>query len=1171
MASPAAAEDHSNTKTEEGITAFHKKRSRRVSFAENTSIHIFDRDEEFETPPDPEPPSPPSDDQGFTEREDDDDMDGFGPRIPFIHVVGSPSSGGSTVSATSNDEDNFFGPVSTNFIRRDLSDSATSDDNHDQTMDSTAFSMHFRSLARSDSEGDLNTSTRGRLSFEEKTPTSSSLPSNTRNSMQLTLVNKPNPQPDVSTSKLSMGFQSSDMSLVGEYHDKYDYGKLSPAMDPLLAEDHDDMHMVSRISVLKSPIKAGKESGNRPDIMDFSYVQDNKMQGITSHEEHKELVSVKHNEMGVADDESKLLTNKQTAFDVLSNTSDIQASKSLSPNQPVRDTLTVKANEPVKDAFGINSRLEFLATSQGTPSNHMNMVHHLNDRVEKENESPLVGSITHFTDRPSHMLLNGVGLFKSPGTVTPSNNPASIIQRAVVSSLQKSISKLRILEASPFSAILNAKLEDSNSRSLAGISKTTPLGNLLEKEGAPTNMDGNNTDTPKNLVPKENWAEVASQLVLPSENTRPGEHMHQNILRSPDITYGYKDDGNKIGSLQTFNSSSKKLKKETTAKFGASPKKDEEQHIQHNESLEFGVGHVGGLTTASDGMGSLYIKGRENSTPVNVAGSNIEEMVHERKDFPYDVHNNAETRGNLTNLSNNIEHEKLQSVFRGSDSSIGRMKASLVLNGRMDEKSCQRNLADQFGRSPSNKELHNENNDSFHAETVLSDVSSAERKRKAEHVTTEKNAKIKRSSNSGLELPSDNGMLSTGPNLEHLAEIHTRFSKETELLSHSVDKMNLHAIDRLVDILGQVQRLKTYQLLSNEIRSQDKRAAETKLILCKFVHEQAKLQLMNVKRERLLKNVHSLASAIQESETLKLNSLQNSLDQVNHQQSLPDNVKDIQECQEDKVTSMTQAIKDTNRKISNLAKSFHISCKMKGEPNTADTIAYANTHLMKRAHCQIIRKDLQIWVIDNLKSSKDHHDVVLNYLDLMFQRLTVTAGLVPSISISNTLNQMSIQKNFKDMDASTAFGFVFNTGLVQRHVTATSMAKETQMTSSLLGNLVDVMEEIQLAKIELKNLIYARFHTSSDERLDLELYFFDSNSRKKATMTLNTSCLRRGIYPAEIVASQIDISVDESQNSSNEKLSAEIEAAVQGLKVGFLRILLLCRCISRLVSLQGKK
>ncbi|XP_076915546.1 uncharacterized protein LOC143574934 [Bidens hawaiensis] len=887
-------------------------------------------------------------------------------------------------------------------------------------MDSTAFSMHYRSVARSDCSEDFKTL----ISSEEKTPTPGP-----RSTMQFTLENKPH----VSVPKSTTTSHSNDMTLVGEYHDKYDYGRLSP---PLIALDHNDMLSVSHITVQKSQ-KEARQDGN--------------IKGIVSDDEHKKQVDT-----GVADDRLKLLSNKQqTAFGVLS--------KSLSPNQSFRDTLTVKPNEPVKDAFGVNSRFKFSTTSQQTPSNHASAAHQFNDVAGKEMESPLAGSITRLTDKPSHTLLNSVGLFKSPRTVTPFNNPTSLVQRASRSSLQKSISKLRILEASPISATLNAKLQDSESRSFAGLSKMI--------------LDGNKTGTPKNLV--------ATQMVLPYENTRSGERAHQTILRSPDIRYGYKDDENKIGS-----------------------------------------------------------------TPVYIAGSNIGEKVHESEDLFCNVHNNSDTKGNSTNLSNNIEHEKFQPV----------MKDSFVLHGRMDEISCQKVkiISDQFGRNPSNKE----NNDTFNAENVPSQVNSAERKRKAENVTTDKVVKVKTSISSGLELSGDNGMLSVGPNLEHLSKIHTGFLEETKLLPDSVDKMNLHAIDRLEDILGQLQRSQTYQLISDEFRSQDKRAVETKLTLCTNVYEQAKLQLMHAKRERLLKNGQLLASGIRECETMKLNSLQKSL-------NVQVNTKDIEECQvdKDKIASMTQTVEDIYTRISNLTKSFHVSCKMKGEPNTADTIANANSYLMKRARCQIIRKDMQLFVIDDLKKCKDHHDLVLNYLDLISQRLTVTAGVVPRLSVSNTLNQMNIHK-FKDMDASTAFGFVFNTGLVQKDLTATTMAHETQMTTSLLGNLVDVMDEIQRAKFEIKNLIHASFRTSFDACLDLELYFFDSNSRKKVTLNLDTSCLKRGIYPADVAACQIDVSVDESQISSNETLIAEIAAAVKDLRMGFFSILRLCRSISQLLGLQ---
>lgn len=113
-----------------------------------------------------------------------------------------------------------------------MSDSAASDDNHDVTMDSTAFSMHYRSLATSESGIDLKTPTEGQLFFEEKTPTSS----NTGSSMVVTLDKKHIKRSFVPVAEASGSHTSNDMSLVGEYPNKYDFDKLSPGLDAILVE-----------------------------------------------------------------------------------------------------------------------------------------------------------------------------------------------------------------------------------------------------------------------------------------------------------------------------------------------------------------------------------------------------------------------------------------------------------------------------------------------------------------------------------------------------------------------------------------------------------------------------------------------------------------------------------------------------------------------------------------------------------------------------------------------------------------------------------------------------------------------------------------------------------------------------------------------------------------------
>ncbi|KAL1560934.1 hypothetical protein AAHA92_11088 [Salvia divinorum] len=111
-----------------------KKRARRVSFAEMTSVHIFDRVGEFNETSQVEIAKIADDSpaelrlRGLQKRGkvfggEDDVGDRLKDEImemqrSFLQPIRSPSSGGSMMgSASSNDEDNFFGPVSTNFIR----------------------------------------------------------------------------------------------------------------------------------------------------------------------------------------------------------------------------------------------------------------------------------------------------------------------------------------------------------------------------------------------------------------------------------------------------------------------------------------------------------------------------------------------------------------------------------------------------------------------------------------------------------------------------------------------------------------------------------------------------------------------------------------------------------------------------------------------------------------------------------------------------------------------------------------------------------------------------------------------------------------------------------------------------------------------------------------------
>ncbi|CAL5373883.1 unnamed protein product [Camellia sinensis] len=72
-----------------------------------------------------------------------------------------------------------------------------------------------------------------------------------------------------------------------------------------------------------------------------------------------------------------------------------------------------------------------------------------------------------------------------------------------------------------------------------------------------------------------------------------------------------------------------------------------------------------------------------------------------------------------------------------------------------------------------------------------------------------------------------------------------------------------------------------------------------------------------------------------------------------------------------------------------------------------------------------------------------------------------------------------------------------NANTTQNYVGSRSFIQETQITSSVLGNLLDVVE-VQVARVELQNLTYSSFFPPSVEQLELHLHFVDFSSGRKA-------------------------------------------------------------------------
>lgn len=344
-------------------------------------------------------------------------------------------------------EDNFFGPVSASFIRPGcLSDSAASNDKHDVTMDSTAFSMHFRSLARSDSGVELKTPTGIRLSFEERTPTQT----NGESSMELTVPKKPISQ--LSSPAGSSG--SSDMSLVGEKSNKYDYGRISPGLDALLAEGSKKLKATSA-----SVISVASKS--LPDSESSILPLEKNVSGLMDVTQNGKAVSSLDNRAIEANGCFPSSPVSHSACGLLSN-----ISNPLAP-----DVLTDYSN----------SSLSRLSKMRNSPS--------CQDKLGPENkyiqhESPLVEMVSSSPDKGRIFKINSSPA-QHMSMSTPQEQGCSHISDENVkrhksaSSVQKSISKLKLLEASPFSSYLMAKIENSTTRAL-DFSRHSPFSNSLE-------------------------------------------------------------------------------------------------------------------------------------------------------------------------------------------------------------------------------------------------------------------------------------------------------------------------------------------------------------------------------------------------------------------------------------------------------------------------------------------------------------------------------------------------------------------------------------------------------------------------------------------------------------------------------------------------------------------
>ncbi|XP_022952683.1 uncharacterized protein LOC111455306 isoform X1 [Cucurbita moschata] len=1322
-------EEAANTATEEGSLAFKKKRARRVSFAdvEITSVHIFKRDEDYETPLEPQatPEAAPPDNEvlGFFRNlvDSDDslesspnlDDDVLGQRKSFLRPLGSPSPGSiSAGSATSNDEDNFFGPVAANFIRpRRLSDSAASDDNHDVTMDSTAFSMHFRSLAESDSGRELKTPTAIRSAFGERTPTRNTMPTNSDSFMTLTMADKLI-LPSSQSGDLVRSEDSNAMSIVGENSNKYDYGRLSPSFDALLTEGSRELYTVSVDEKLSKQIETREvdQIGQRKYDMEICErtemeavskginqyakqgVEESILNNVTPHEvfQSNGLLQRKLSD-GWAKEDFLIDKRPETPRSVDYKLKNISPQKrSFSAEQK---TSLATSNSPSFSALVTpNSKLSNYRLSTGSMKFGMGLSSKQRSipKFSLPEPSPCVSSIKEEIGRLKSRLSSYSSMVNLSGQPERCKDLESKYIDIPAVRLEEQLSRLNGN---------NGEFESSFSTSGSVVKPSKDFPRLSQSEEPKGFTDAGETPGYMAMANFSNMqpSEPAIELKSPAQATwTEKKDLMQHILISEDhlsrsSTSIKIDDVTDIGPDDREQNDSTSIHDTLVSSPLRSPDvrllgniecpsgsfgelKQCDLQVKHvsacltqGQAAAADTSNTSPLTKIADNSSSLQSKSGAVSASPFLKGQSWVDGDDNGVNLS-NLQNNFVTSKNLqlSSRDGNILNSRLESPAKSSSPqfqkpwtsersimqspingmanySPRRIISTQTSSGKKEPKvsiSCmstpspfknertQSSAREKPFQSPFRNDPFNEtkddgtfmrkvrasptsslsghiNHDNYQASHILVSSSrktnhrlSGSKRRNIDLITldgdqgdndvivrTQRSLKLNHSGSCNVGSPLEesnqisNGSKRTeGNTLMHWTDMAIKFLAETnDLLPPSINKLNAKAIERLEDTLVHLLKVKEYELLCSEIQSQKvignlgairKRVVEARSLVYKVAYQKAKLQLVCIKRDGYQNRAQSLNSHFEDFQMLKLNydrlrKCGSKDSQVDDGNSLSCPIDSEASC--DRASMIKHEIESLDGKIKGLSQYFSTYCDLKGVTSSTDILGLVIDHLRKRKLCRSIYQGLQMWKVDDFEKKNDHYTILLNYLSYAYQRITIKANPLPGVTILNTLNDTHIEKNFPEMNACCAFAFVINVEKTRKYNASWHLPKETQMMSSFLHNLLDVIAEMQIAQIEISNLILIRFYSPSDKKLDLQLSFINFQSGRKVNLVLDVSDLSRGIYPSEVLPHKVE-SPASNKYTLSESMLNDIRAAVGNLDSGYSRILRVCRCVSEVVQ-----
>ncbi|CAO2166460.1 unnamed protein product [Urochloa humidicola] len=401
-------------------------------------------------------------------------------------------------------------------------------------------------------------------------------------------------------------------------------------------------------------------------------------------------------------------------------------------------------------------------------------------------------------------------------------------------------------------------------------------------------------------------------------------------------------------------------------------------------------------------------------------------------------------------------------------------------------------------------------------------------------------------------------------------KVLSTISNATEhVLSAFVSKLNLQQLDVLSDKLDEIHMARKYKRLSAAVRIKDlcddkqKRLEEARSLHEKLFYEKAKLQINNMKLAKLKNKAQLCQDGIQECCVLKSEIL--GAAQMKDSCLPAETSMNSSEKQELAIlTKKRVELNDVQQKVENLRSSLECFRNIEGDISCDSVMKHAEEQLKMRNQCHLIHQQAGLCELNDIVKRDNKRDLILNYHNLLFQRIILNTSGMSNTFVNNSLNGTRIEQTFPNLDASVAFNFVFKAEESQRVCDLQSLQKMTMETSLLLGNLIDVLEEIKLAKMELLNLTSAAFVLESQTcQLGLRVCFMSFKSSKKFAFIIDMTDLNCSVYPSD--PSELLIKVCEAQTTLAQASVDETMASIRNLQPGRTVILRLCRMVSRLI------